>query len=334
MYDEPEERTHPIKLVLLLVAALIVGVFVFSQKVPSADDVGEFGEGSSSFDASAERGSGPDGGPLFTGTEFVRTNESSPAGAAAGSAVDGGVAGARISGLRLPDGFTRVAKAGEMTEYCRGLALKPQGTPVRLFDGTLKPDQDSHVAVLDIDVGKRDLQQCADAVMRIRGEYLFAAERFDDITFNFTSGDACVWNKWKEGWRPNIVGNNVTWEEKRPADHGYQNFRNYMNMVFIYAGSASLAQEMAPVPFASMQIGDVLIKGGYPGHAVMVLDMAKNPRGRTVYLLAQSYTPAQSIHVLKNPADPRLSPWYELDGGTEIVTPDWTFQASELKRFN
>lgn len=327
MYDEPD-KPSPIKLILLLVAAVFVGLFVFSLK-PDSGEVDD-----SSYDSSYDATTSVDGNSSLRPTEFVRTSEPAGAGKAGGSGlagVDVGPGGT-IASLSVPAGFLRVTKAGDMTDYCRRLALKPEGTPVRLFDGSLKANQDLHVAVLDIDVGKRDLQQCADALMRIRGEYLFEAGRFDDITFNFTSGDPCAWNKWKEGWRPVIAGNEVSWEQKRPADNGYQSFRNYLNIVFAYAGSASLAQEMKPVPLPEMQIGDVLIKGGYPGHAVMVLDMAKNARGKTIFLLAQSYTPAQDIHVLKN-LDSPLSPWYELDPGSDIVTPEWTFAPSALKRF-
>lgn len=35
-----------------------------------------------------------------------------------------------------------------------------------LYNGSQKPNQSVHYAVFDIDVGKEDLQQCADAVMR------------------------------------------------------------------------------------------------------------------------------------------------------------------------
>lgn len=38
------------------------------------------------------------------------------------------------------------------------------GTPVKLFNGNLKRNQQAHFGILNIDVGKKDLQQCADAV--------------------------------------------------------------------------------------------------------------------------------------------------------------------------
>jgi hypothetical protein len=83
-----------------------------------------------------------------------------------------------------------------------------------------------------------------------------------------------------------------------------------------------------------MKGGDVFIKGGSPGHAVLVVDMACDPRtGRKIFLLAQSYMPAQDIHILKNPKDAKLSPWYDVEFGTILYTPEWVFAWSELKRF-
>lgn len=239
----------------------------------------------------------------------------------------------KLQEIPLPQSFYRAEKSGEMTNFCRNLSLKPANAPVKLFNGQLKGNQQAHFAILDIDVGKKDLQQCADAVMRLRAEYLFAKGQFEEIQFNFTSGDVCSWVKWKQGWRPAIKGNQVNWNKTKTADDSYPNFRKYLNMVFTYAGSASLSKEMKAVNFNNMQIGDVLIQGGFPGHAVMVLDMAQNNKGEKIYLLAQSYMPAQDIHILLNPNDANLSPWYNLTDSNEIITPEWTFQPQDLMRF-
>ncbi|MFM7767840.1 MAG: DUF4846 domain-containing protein, partial [Bacteroidota bacterium] len=108
----------------------------------------------------------------------------------------------------------------------------------------------------------------------------------------------------------------------------------YMEMVFSYAGTASLEKELKPVDLADMQIGDLFIKGGFPGHAVVVVDMAVHEStGEKLFLLAQSYMPAQETHVLKNPNDAGLSPWYALDFDGELTTPEWTFGRQQLKRF-
>ena len=107
-------------------------------------------------------------------------------------------------------------------------------------------------------------------------------------------------------------------------------------MVFTYAGTASLSKELLTIPYTSLQPGDVFIKGGSPGHAVIVVDVAIHPKTKKkVFLLAQSYMPAQQIHILVNPANHSLSPWYELtetDSGY-LYTPEWTFEKKELKRF-
>jgi hypothetical protein len=91
---------------------------------------------------------------------------------------------------------------------------------------------------------------------------------------------------------------------------------------------------LKPIASASnIQIGDVFIKGGFPGHAVIVVDMAVNKQGKKIFMLAQSYMPAQELQVLKNNNNSKNSPWYSEDFGETLVTPEWTFKKSHLKRF-
>jgi hypothetical protein len=237
--------------------------------------------------------------------------------------------------VAAPRGFVRTAApVGSFAAWLRGLPLRPGCLPVHLYDGTRKGNQQAHAAVLHLDVGQADLQQCADAVMRLRAEYLYSRGDYAKIHFNFTNGTRVDFSAWARGLRPVIRGNRVTWASRARPDYGYATFRAYLTTVFTYAGTASLARELAPVAVADIQPGDVFIHGGAPGHAVIVLDVATHPRTRqTRFLLAQSYMPAQEMHLLKNPSDPRLSPWYPADFGPMLITPEWTFQATELKRW-
>jgi len=214
-----------------------------------------------------------------------------------------------------PPGFTRTAvTAGSWAAWLRGLPMKPANAPVLIYTGAQKWRQDVHAAVIDIDVGKRDLQQCADAIMRLRAEWLFAADRKRDIRFNDTEGKR------------------LSFSARR--DSGYASFRKYMDYVFAYAGTYSLERELKPAPLGSLQTGDVFIKGGFPGHAVLVADTAENAQtGEKRFLLVQSYMPAQEMHVLKSPAAGDGSPWYPAAFDGELVTPEWTFAAGSLRRW-
>ena len=115
----------------------------------------------------------------------------------------------------------------------------------------------------------------------------------------------------------------------------YSNFRKYMDLVFSYAGTLSLEKQLMSVNMEDMQIGDVFIQGGSPGHAVIVVDMAENKAsGEKVFMLAQSYMPAQQTQILINPLDKDISPWYRLDSLEEsLITPEWVFKRTDLKRF-
>jgi hypothetical protein len=218
--------------------------------------------------------------------------------------------------------------------WLRELPLRPAGSAVRLFDGRLKSRQDVHAAVLDIDVGRRDLQQCADAVLRLRAEWLFAAGRHEAIRFHFTSGDLAPWARWAAGERPIVRGRHVRWTPSAAADHTYVSFRRYLETLFTFAGTWSLERETRTIAPAELQAGDIFVQGGSPGHAVLVLDTARaTADGRRLFLLAQSYMPAQEIHVLRNPIQPALDPWYAADFGAQIVTPEWTFERRNLRRF-
>ena len=80
----------------------------------------------------------------------------------------------------------------------------------------------------------------------------------------------------------------------------------------------------------AMEPGDVLIKGGFPGHAMMVVDVVENQSGHKMVLLAQGFMPAQSIHIVKNPEDDNLSPWYDLNTDGPVITPGFVFSAADL----
>lgn len=234
-----------------------------------------------------------------------------------------------------PEGYVRTSSPAEsFAHYLQNLPLKSHGEKVRYYDGRIKSNPSIYEAVVKMEIGSRDLQQCADAIMRLRGEYLFHQNKENLIHFNLTNGFRVDFAKWMKGYRVKVDGNTTSWVKKANESDTYETFRKYMDFIFIYAGTLSLSQELNAIPIESMAIGDVFIVGGSPGHAVIVVDMAvKASTGQKCYMLAQSYMPAQDIQILCNPNTPEYSPWYELTDNQIIQTPEWTFKKTDLKRF-
>ena len=218
----------------------------------------------------------------------------------------------QIKAIPLPEGFERIqAVSGSFTVFLQDVNLK-ENTTVYLYNGQPKRNQSAQYALLDISTGNKDLQQCADAVMRLRAEYQFAQKQFEQIVFYDNDKTAYTFS----------------------APFTREHFDTYLNRVFGMCGSASLSKQLKPVNnFLQILPGDVLIRGGFPGHAVIVMDVAVNDTGKKIYLLAQGYMPAQDIHVLKNPMNTDLSPWYEVNDDHIITTPEYTFTRNELRRW-
>ncbi|MBF5045421.1 hypothetical protein FGE12_23650 [Aggregicoccus sp. 17bor-14] len=234
-----------------------------------------------------------------------------------------------------PAGYVREdAAPSSFATWLRALPLRPAGSPVRLYTGALKRRQDVHAGVLALDTGTRDLQQCADAVIRLRAEYLYARGRLSELHFRTTSGEPLPFARWAAGERPQVRGRHVTWTQGGRAGTDRANLRAYLDVVFTYAGTQSLAQELRRVDVTHLQAGDVFLQPGAPGHAVLVVDTAVQPRtGARLFLLAQGYMPAQDVHVLRNLEQPLLGAWYALDFGEQLRTPEWTFTPKDLWRF-
>jgi hypothetical protein len=242
---------------------------------------------------------------------------------------------ALVNQVALPTGFKREDVAnGSFAEWLRFLPLMATDQKVMLFDGREKPYQAGAHRVINIDIGKSDLQQCADAIMRLKAEYHYSRGEFDKIHFNFTSGHKVSFDDWRKGRKPVVSGNNVSFTNPTAApDNSYQNFQKYLRMVFMYAGTASLEKELKTGDLQKIKAGDLFIKGGFPGHAVLVIDVAENLKsGEKIFLLAQSYMPAQSIHILKNfKHNSGQSPWYPQNFGEILYTPEWDFKAASFK---
>ena len=216
-----------------------------------------------------------------------------------------------------PDGFKRIEyEALSYSRYVQDLKLKSIESLAKYYDGSAKPKEGVYSSVIDMEISPRDLQQCADATMRIRGEYLFHQEKYDSIHFNFLSDGKARYF--------------IDYTTKRD----YKSFRKYMDYVFAFANTTSLYDELAEVNSENVRAGDVLITKGRPyGHAILVLDVVEDSNGKKKVLFGQSYMPAQETQVLVNNNTSDRSPWYDVGSGKQIFTPEWTFEDYKIGRF-
>ncbi|WP_333625551.1 DUF4846 domain-containing protein [Sphingobacterium siyangense] len=220
------------------------------------------------------------------------------------------------SRILLPEGFKRPTyRVEEFGNFLENLPLYPIDQEVHYYNGKIKPRNNIYNSVVKLDIGKRDLHQCADAVMRLRADYLYQQKRYKDIKFNFLSDS-----------KPRAYTNYAK------GDYSYPTYWKYLEYVFAYANTASLHDELPSVKTTQeVKIGDTFIQKGSPiGHAIIVVDLAKDSTGKTIVLLAQSYMPAQEIQILNNWNNSTLSPWYDIDQDI-IKTPEWTFYPKNLK---
>lgn len=216
---------------------------------------------------------------------------------------------------------------GTWQQFLQNLPTRPG----QVIDYTGAPiaNQSKHTAVVNYDVGQRDLQQCADALIRLRAEFLFEQRQFGKIQFHFTSGQLYSWKDYCRGWQPRIRDGRLRFVPTTPRKMDYASLRSYLDIVYAFAGTQSLYQELKPA--RQFEVGTIIIKPGSPGHCCIIVDEAKRSDGKKVFKLAESYMPAQSIYVLKNPVDG--SPWHELKEGEPVRTASYHFTSYYLRQF-
>lgn len=223
------------------------------------------------------------------------------------SAIDSTSQITTVSDIPLPEGYKRTEVAtNSFGSYLRSIQLKKDKT-VYLYDGRKKANQSVQYAVLNVSIGLKDLQQCADAVMRLRAEYLRSINL--PVCFTDNANKKYCWSQYQQkGWQ------------------------SYLETVYGMCGTLSLEKQLKKIKWTDLKAGDVIIKGGSPGHAVIVMDVAiHKKKSEQIFLLAQSFMPAQDIHILLNKNNYNLSPWYRISFDENLKTPEWTFQVNQLR---
>lgn len=202
--------------------------------------------------------------------------------------------------------------------------------PVLDYMGHPVAYQQKHTAIINYDVGTKDLQQCADALMRLRAEYLFQQQRYHEIEFHFVNGLLYKWDQYCEGIKVAPKGSDIKLIKGSPSAYTHESLRKYLDVVYNYASTISLAKEL--IKANDFAAGTIIIHPGSPGHCFIIFDEAIDADGEKVFKLAEGYSPAQSIYVLSNLVEPEINPWYHLHAGI-ITTSSCKFTDYELRSF-
>lgn len=207
------------------------------------------------------------------------------------------------SRITPPDGFTRVsAESGSFGEYLRKYPLLPDGTKLPVYDGTTI--NSNCAAIFDISLGDEGYQQCADSIIRLYSDYFYESKQFDKISFQFSNGDVCDYNRWRKGKRMLVLSDFSCEIPAALPDDSENEYRNYLKEVMNYAGTISLQNESEVISPDEIRIGDIICNDS---HVVLITDMAVNENGEKCYLIGQSFIPAVCFHIINSNTD---SPWF------------------------
>jgi len=236
-----------------------------------------------------------------------------------------------------PDGFTRIdAPDGTLAAWLRDLPIRADRDTVLAHDGRTLSAPAAHVVAMD--VGPRDLQQCADTAIRLLSEFAWSRGAADELGWDFTSGDRTRWADYVAGERF-VIGRTVERRRGEARLATRATFARWLDLVFTYAGTRSLAREGVTVQPGEVMPGDIFVAGGSPGHAVVVLDVAVHPDGRRAALLGQGFMPAQELHVLRARRGARSEvlggTWFVLPASDDALldTPSWVpFTGAQARR--
>ncbi len=216
--------------------------------------------------------------------------------------------------FKVPKNYTRLTyEKGSYADYVNSLPLEYYGRKMYEYDGKLAENQGWNASVIKTEFHSKGWLQCADCVMKLLGDYLYDNGRADEIVFDLASGKRLSYSNWSGG-----------------------SYEKYMSNVYMNANTSSLKAQKESVKLSIKDIfpGAYFImdkdKKHEYGHAIYVIDVARNDKGEVAFLLAQGSTPSQDMYIFQNPLHPD-DPWYySSEIGSTFEIPGWTFKTSNL----
>ncbi len=231
-----------------------------------------------------------------------------------------------------PPGFERIPLADStFGAWLRRLPLKPDGSSLYDFQGNLKKSgQDSTLAaIIDLSVKGRRLEQCMDILVRLYSSYCRERRRSEQLVWPLPGGTPFGYEEWLRGGRPVFSGSRFKVLPRARPGAGHA-LPSYLNTVYNLSGTQTFYFACPPVDKADVRPGDFIVKKGRKGHAVLILDVARNRAGETRVLIAQGDTPAVPLHILRGREG---QVWFKTGGDSPRLPIRKKMYWSGLRRF-
>lgn len=202
-----------------------------------------------------------------------------------------------------PEGFSRVdVPSGSFPDWLRHLPVAATGTSVTTSNGKVILDgqHPNLAAVVQLQPRGARLLNSSNMMLRLRAEYCWASGKLDGVAFHFDSGQLSSFGAWSRGLRPVLEEQNIVFKQTKMTDAGRDSFCDYLETLFSFASAASLLDDTRPSEDRTLSAGDIFLRPGKGGGAIMVLDVATDADGQVRVLLGKGGEPAQTFHVLRN----------------------------------
>jgi len=240
----------------------------------------------------------------------------------------------------VPEGYIRPPfPEYSFQHFLRTLPMKHVDAPVRKYDGYNK-FFDCHAAVVDVEFPMDiDLVHGEHAIQLLRSLYLYKHGKYDLIKFKYDDNRSIDFDEFGHGtrfvWQDSLY---IKDDEAAGEDFSEASFKDYMYDLYNESTTRGLKADTKELEISKISVGDVFIQpenDRTQGHAVLVMDMVVEPlSGERLVLLGQGFTPTQDVHIIINPYDEDISPWYRINEDDHFFsTVQWTFRKKHCSRF-
>jgi hypothetical protein len=219
---------------------------------------------------------------------------------------------ATIADITVPEGYSRIiTDKNSFANWIRKLPLKPAGSNVRDFRGNIfKSTDDSTVAfVINWPIAGKRLEQCMDILVRFYAEYLWNMQEQVKLSLPLPGRHLLKWTDWQLGYRPKFKGINFELIKSTKFNSSKNNYNQYLNLIFAETHTQQFYYAYPEINRHEVRIGDFIVKKGVKGHAVLIVDLAKNANGNLIALIGQGDTPACEFYLLNYKTK---NPWFPL----------------------